>query len=257
MTSTETSGSGDLARTLDLLWDAGPRPSRGPKPGLTLERIVEAAIEVADSEGLAAVTMRRVATQLGTGTMSLYRYLPGKAELLDVMLDRVQEPVAEPAADGDWRAALEAMAHRGLALFRKHPWLVEVNQTRPVLGPSAVQGMEMFLTAIRPMGLPDRELISVIILIDGYVGSAARTQLFAQEAERTTGLTNQEFWDAQAPRLEVAMASGRYPVMSSLDDDAFDATFDHFDFGLQRILDGLEHHVAQRKKAHRGKHGAR
>ncbi|MGH1552145.1 TetR/AcrR family transcriptional regulator [Streptomyces sp. L7] len=88
----ESSGSGDIDRTLELLWDTGPRPSRGPKPGLSVDRIVDAAIRIADEEGLDAVSMRRVATDLGTGAMSLYRYVPGKAELLDLMLDRVRFP---------------------------------------------------------------------------------------------------------------------------------------------------------------------
>ncbi|WP_433580410.1 TetR/AcrR family transcriptional regulator [Nocardia brasiliensis] len=246
MTSMETSGSGDLARTLELLWDAGPRPSRGPKPGLTLDRIVAAAIEVADDEGLDAVTMRRVATQLGTGTMSLYRYLPGKAELLDLMLDRVYRPAEEPAPAAGWRAALEAVAYDSLALFQAHPWLIQVNQARPVLGPGAMEGMERVIARIRPMGVPDRELVAVIIMIDGYVAGAARSRVHAQEMERRTGLTDEQFWAAQAPVLDQAMASGRYPLMASLDDDAFGRTFDHFDFGLQRILDGLEHYLAQR-----------
>ncbi|MGO4423231.1 TetR/AcrR family transcriptional regulator, partial [Streptomyces sp. MCAF7] len=90
MTTTEHSGSGDISRSLELLWGTGERPSRGPKRGLTLERIVTAAIAVADAEGLAAVSMRRLSAELGTGTMSLYRYVPGKAELLDLMLDQVQ-----------------------------------------------------------------------------------------------------------------------------------------------------------------------
>ena len=126
MTSSgETSGAGDIVRTLELLWDGGPRPSRGPKPGLTLDRIVEAAVRIADEEGLGAVSMRRIATELGTGAMSLYRYVPGKAELLDLMLDRVQRPSENPAdlGDGTWRAALEAMARATLALYTRHPWL--------------------------------------------------------------------------------------------------------------------------------------
>ncbi|MBK3547134.1 TetR/AcrR family transcriptional regulator, partial [Streptomyces sp. MBT60] len=89
-------GSGDIARSLELLWGTGERPSRGPKPGLTLDRIVTAAVAVADAEGLAAVSMRRLSTELGTGTMSLYRYVPGKSELLDLMFDRV---LGEPFAD--------------------------------------------------------------------------------------------------------------------------------------------------------------
>jgi AcrR family transcriptional regulator len=245
---TQTSGSGDIVRTLELLWDTGRRPSRGPKPALSLDRIVEAAVRIADAEGLEAVSMRRVATELGTGTMSLYRHVPGKAELLDLMLDRVQRPSDNPAALGDsgWRAALEAMARATLDLYRRHPWLLQVNQSRPILGPSALDGMEKVLTRIRPMGLTDPELISAIIMVDGYVVGAARTQLYQQEAERRTGLTDAEFWQAQVPTLEKIMASGRYPVMASLSEDAFGPDFDHFEFGLQRILDGLEVLVAQR-----------
>ncbi|QWB24879.1 MULTISPECIES: TetR/AcrR family transcriptional regulator [Streptomyces] len=245
--STETSGSGDITRTLELLWDTGRRPSRGPKPTLTLDRIVEAAVQLADAEGLGGLSMRRVAAELGTGTMSLYRYIPGKNELLDLMLDRVQRPTGELAGPDDgWRAALEAVAHENLARYRRHPWLLQVNQSRPILGPSALDGMERILTRIRPMGLTDPELVSVIIMIDGYVVGAARTQVHEQEAERRTGLTDTEFWQAQVPVLEQVMASGRYPVMASLSEDAFGTDFDHFEFGLQRMLDGLDVVVARR-----------
>ncbi|MFJ5777573.1 TetR/AcrR family transcriptional regulator [Streptomyces sp. NPDC093094] len=246
---TQASGSGDIVRTLELLWDTGRRPSRGPKPSLSPERIVEAAVRVADAEGLEAVSMRRVATELGTGAMSLYRHVPGKAELLDLMLDRVQGPpqdlTATDPAEG-WRAALEASARGGLELYRRHPWLLQVNQSRPILGPSAMDGMEAVLTRIRPMGLSDVELVSVIVTLDAYVAGAARTRLYQQEAERRTGLTDAQFWEAQVPTLEKVMASGRYPVMASLSGDAFGPDFDHFEFGLQRILDGLEMLVSQR-----------
>ncbi|MDX3617249.1 TetR/AcrR family transcriptional regulator [Streptomyces europaeiscabiei] len=245
---TETSGSGDIVRTLQLLWDTGPRPSRGPKPGLTLDRIVEAAVRIADAEGLDAVSMRRVATELGTGAMSLYRYIPGKAELLDLMLDRVQRPSENTAdlGDGGWRSALEALGRATLALYQRHPWLLQVNQSRPILGPSALDGMEKVLSRIKSMGLTDPELVSVIIAVDGYVVGAARTQLYAQEAEHRTGLTDTEFWQAQAPVLEELMLSGRYPLLAGLSADAFGTDFDHFGFGLQRILDGLEVLVARR-----------
>lgn len=240
MSSTETSGSGDLTRTLELLWDSGPRPTRGPKPGLTLERIVEAAIAVADAEGLEAVTMRRVSTELGTGTMTLYRYLPGKGELLDLMLDRVNRPEDDWLPDSGWRATLEALAYSTLELYQRHPWLLAVNQSRPVMGPSAVEGMERILARIKPMGLSDRELLSVVLLVDSYVIGAARTQLYAQEAERRTGMTDTEFWETQAPVLEKAMASGKYPIMAGMAEDTFDPGYDHFGWGLRRLLDGLE-----------------
>lgn len=157
--------------------------------------------------------MRRVAAELGTGTMSLYRYLPGKAELLDLMLDRVQRPSENPAdlGDGSWRSALAAMGRATLALYQRHPWLLQVNQSRPILGPSALDGMEKVLTRIKPMGLSDPELVSAIIMIDGYVVGAARTQLYQLDAERRTGLTDTEFWEAQTPMLEKVLASGRFP----------------------------------------------
>ncbi|MFF5478987.1 TetR/AcrR family transcriptional regulator [Streptomyces sp. NPDC012935] len=255
---TETSGSGDIARTMELLWDTGRRPSRGPKPTLTLDQIVEAGVRVADAEGLESMSMRRVAAELGTGTMSLYRYVPGKAELLDLMLDRVQRPSENPAdlGDGGWRSALEAVGRATLDLYRRHPWLLQVNQSRPILGPSALDGMEKVLDRIKPMGLTDPELISAIIMIDGYVVGAARTQLYAQEAERRTGLTDAEFWQAQTPMLEKIMASGRYPLLASLDENTWGNEFDHFEFGLQRILDGLEVFVARRAGTAGGADGA-
>ncbi|MEG3627406.1 TetR/AcrR family transcriptional regulator [Streptomyces poriticola] len=257
-TGAETSGSGDITRTLELLWDLGPRPSRGPKPGLTLDRIVEAAVQVADAEGLEAVSMRRVATELGTGAMSLYRYVPGKGELLDLMLDRVQRPASGPGTalgDGTWRSALETLGRETLALYRRHPWLLHVNQSRPMLGPGALDGMEKVLAHIRPMGLTDPELVSALLLVDGYVVGAARTQIYQEEAERRSGLTTTEFFEAQNPVLERVMTTGRYPALMSLSEDTWSPEFDHFEFGLQRILDGLEMCVDRRRDQDTAVHG--
>ena len=249
--STESSGSGDIGRTLELLWDTGPRPSRGPKPGLSVDRIVDAAIRIADEEGLDSVSMRRVATDLGTGAMSLYRYVPGKAELLDLMLDRVRFPDSpnDGAGNGSWRAALESAAREALAVHRRHPWLLRVNQSRPLLGPRALATLEHLLARIRPMGLTDPELVSTVVMIDGYVVGAARTQVHQEEAARSTGLSDAEFYGAQVPALEKAMATGAYPTLASLSPDTFTAGFDHFEFGLGRILDGLEVVVQQQRAA--------
>ncbi|WP_430478615.1 TetR/AcrR family transcriptional regulator [Streptomyces sp. P11-1] len=260
-------GSGDIARTLELLWGTGDRPSRGPKPGLTLDRIVTAAIAVADAEGLSAVSMRRISTELGTGTMSLYRYVPGKAELLDLMLDRVLgEPLSaepdHPAADhpvpgghpvsadlsvpGDWRGAIDTMARTYLDNLGRHPWLLKINQARTVLGPSALRGLELSLTALRSMGLRDPELIGVIITVNSFVEGLARTRADAAEAVAQTGLSDEEFWENQRPYLERAMLSGAYPTMAGMSEDTFSADFDHFTFGLRRLIAGFEALVAER-----------
>lgn len=239
---------------MELLWGTGERATRGPKPGLTLDRIVTAAVELADAEGLAAVSMRRLSTELGAGTMSLYRHVPGRAELVDLMLDRVQGESArtpEPDAAGStpgWRKTVETAARDELALYQAHPWLLSVNQTRPVLGPGAVGGMEVMLAGIKDMGLSDPELISVIIMVSGYVSGVARTQVHAVEVQQVTGISDDEFWRAQEPMLSTVMNSGRYPLMAALSPEAFGPDFDHFEFGLQRLLDGLEVLVDQRTK---------
>ncbi|MFI6089282.1 TetR/AcrR family transcriptional regulator [Streptomyces sp. NPDC051218] len=251
MTSTngsETQRTGsDIARSLELLWGEGERPTRGPKPGLTLERIVTEAVRLADAEGLSAVSMRRLSTELGTGTMSLYRYVPGKGELIDLMLDRVYMPPADARPpSGGWREAAETYARETLVLYRAHPWLLQVNQARPVLGPGSVGGLELTLAGIKSMGLSDPELIGVIVMIEGYVTGVARTQVHEVEAVKKSGLTDEAFWEAQGPTLGRIMSSGRYPHLAELSDDAFGSQFDHFEFGLQRLLDGLDVLVARR-----------
>ncbi|MFJ9029129.1 TetR/AcrR family transcriptional regulator [Streptomyces sp. NPDC102274] len=264
MTSTQSTGSGNVARSLELLWGSGERPGRGPKPGLTLDRIVTTAVALADAEGLDAVSMRRLSTELGTGTMSLYRYVPGKAELIDLMLNHVQgetdasaESPAPAGSSADlgsgsgWRRAAEAMARAALALHQRHPWLLSVNQARPVLGPNTVSGLEKALSAIKGMGLTDPEMISVIVMVEGYVTGVARTHVHAIEVEKRSGITDEEFWQVQEPVLSKAMTSGVYPVMASLSMEAFSPEFDHFEFGLQRILDGLEV-LVERRAAERG-----
>ncbi|UFQ16363.1 MULTISPECIES: TetR/AcrR family transcriptional regulator [Streptomyces] len=239
----------DITRSLELLWGEGTRPARGPKPALTLDRIVTEAVRLADAEGLSAVSMRRLSTELGAGTMSLYRYVPGKGDLLDLMLDRLfAPPEDEEPWTGGWREGVETYARETLVLYRRHPWLLHVNQARPVLGPGAVGGLERTLARIRPMGLTDPELVGVIVMVEGYVTGVARTQVHEMEAVRKTGLSDQAFWEAQAPALEKIMMSGRYPVLAALSEDAFGPDFDHFEFGLQRLLDGLDVLVARRQE---------
>lgn len=251
MARTETGGSGNIKLSLKLLWGGGERPSRGPRPGLTLDRIVAAAVGIADAEGLDAVSMRRLSTALDVGTMSLYRYVPGKAELLDLMLERVQREALEadqddPTAESGWREAVESLARGYLEHYRRHPWLLRVNQARTVMGPSSLRSLEVALTRLQGMGLSDPELISLIISMQSFAGGIARTEIDADEAAKETGLSHEEFWQEQRPYLERAMESGQFPMMAALAEDTFSEDFDHFAFGLRRFLDGLEALVAER-----------
>jgi AcrR family transcriptional regulator len=248
--TTEHSGSGDIHRSLALMWDLDQKPTRGPKPTLTLDRIVTAAIQIADAEGLEALSMRRVAEALGVGTMSLYRYVPGKAELLDLMLDRISAPDPSVASLGDdWRTAMETLGRGMWQLYLRHPWLPFVDQSRPLLGPNSLDGFEFALHGLDDSGLTSQQKVNAIGIIEAFVSSAARTHNNAVTAEQRTGLTTEEFWEAQGPVIDKAMSTGRYPLIATLDEDAFAATGkEFFEFGLRCLLDGLEALVERRQE---------
>ncbi len=138
------------------------------------------------------------------------------------------------------------MARTYLDNLGRHPWLLKINQARTVLGPSALRGLELSLTALRSMGLRDPELIGVIITVNSFVEGLARTRADAAEAVAQTGLSDEEFWENQRPYLERAMLSGAYPTMAGMSEDTFSADFDHFTFGLRRLIAGFEALVAER-----------
>jgi AcrR family transcriptional regulator len=247
----EHSGGGNISRSLALMWGYDDKSgARGPKPRLTLEAIIDQAVAVADAEGLDALSMRRVASDLGVGTMSLYRYLPGKEELLDLMLERVGALDEGADLGDDWREAMRAMGTGLWQLYTQHPWLPLVDQTRPLLGPNALRGFDLAVGSLSATGLSDQEKVGVIGIIDAFAQSAARSANAVAVAERLTGVSNEEFWKAQEPVLIAAMETGDYPHVASLDDDAFDMPGEAFyEFGLQRLLDGIEVLVDGRRPA--------
>jgi len=252
--TTEFSGGGDPARSIALLWGTRKEPSRGPKQGLTVERIVAAAVAVADADGLAALSMRRVAERLGVGTMSLYTYVPAKAELIDVMLDRVLGEVDRPhEVAGGWRERLARIAHDNWALYQRHPWLLQVATARPPLGPNVFAKYEYELGALEGVGLTDLEMDATITLLNGYVHGAARGAVEASQVSRRTGLTDAQWWEVSAPLLAQVVDGDRYPLggrVGTAAGEAHGAAGDPegaFAFGLDRILDGLEVLIAGRR----------
>ena len=257
--ATEHSGGGDPARTMALLWGRQKRPSRGPKPGLSVGEVVGAAIGVADAEGLPALSMRRVAERLGISTMSLYTYVPGKGELIDVMLDSVLGETAEPGnMAGGWRERLELVAKENWALYLRHPWPLQVAATgRPPLGPNTIAKYDRELRAIDGIGLTEVEMDSVLALILGHVESAAQGAVEATQAEDRTGKTDDEWWSANAPLLEKVFDPERYPIAARVGaaaGAAYGAAYDPehaLKFGLHRILDGVEALVRSRQEKDR------
>lgn len=249
----EYTGKGDPARSLALLWRTSERTSRKGKPDLSVDRIVRAAIEVADAEGLPALSMRRVAEKLGVGTMSLYTYVPGKPELLDVMLDTVYGETARPEdVQGGWRARLTQIAKENWALYLRHPWLLQVATSRPVLGPNVTAKYDYELRAVEGIGLTDVEMDSVITLVTGFVHGTARGAVEAAQAESQTGMTDEQWWTAHAPFLSRIADTTRFPTASRVGQatgEELGSAYspEHaFEFGLQRVLDGIEALVSRR-----------
>jgi AcrR family transcriptional regulator len=229
-----------------LLWRTHERPNRGGKSGLSVDRIVSAAIEIADADGLAALSMRRVAEHLGVGTMSLYTHVPGKGELIDVMLDTVIGEVDMPDdVPGGWRARLESIARANWALYHRHPWILQVSTGRPPLGPNVIAKYDYELRAVDGIGLDDVEMDSVITLVGGHAEGAARFALEASQAEQRTGVTDEQWWSASAPILSRVFDASRYPTAARVGaaaGEAYGAAYDiehAFEFGLQRVLDGI------------------
>ncbi|QXJ20384.1 TetR/AcrR family transcriptional regulator [Actinomadura graeca] len=249
--TTEFSGTGDPKRSLELLWGVQDRPRRGPKPRLSVDAIVRAAVGIADAEGLDALSMRRIADELGVATMSIYTYVPGKAELIDVMLDRAVGGLTPPSAPS-WRARLEHIARDNWALFHRHPWMLQVAVARPPMGPNMLAKYEYELRAIEGVGLTDLEMDAVVALVTGFAESAARVSVNAAEAERRSGVSDLEWWEATAPLLERLIDPADYPVggrvgtAAGQEYNAAVAPDRAFEFGLARILDGIETLIASR-----------
>lgn len=257
----EHTGRGDPVRTMALLWGRDVPAGRGPKAKLTLERIVGAAVEVADAEGLAGLSMRAVAERLGVGAMSLYTHVPGKAELLDVMVDAVfgelrPDPAPTGAArGGSWRDTLERSARADLAAFRRHPWALQVGLGRSALGPNELDHYEADLAALDGAGLAPRAQRSAVALVFDYVRGAAHAVVDAETAPAATGLSDDEWWSGRQDLVDEVLRPERFPVCRRLaDEGAFHPVdedrpyllamaLEDFEFGLARVLDGLAAHL--------------
>lgn len=241
----------DPTRVLDLLWGASARPSRS---GLGVASITEQAVRLADDRGLAAVTMRTVAGRLGVGTMSLYTHVPGKPELLELMLDRVlgtvHPPDDRPADQPDWRDAVRLIARRNWDLHLAHPWTLEADPGSRAVGPNLLAKYEAELRPLDRIGLTDLEMDLSLSLVLGHVSSAARWRLGLTGVRERSGQSDTEWWTQVSPALQKVMQPGRFDLAQRVGTAAglaYDATADPeqvLEFGVARIIDGISAHIA-------------
>lgn len=235
--------------SIELAWGLRGQGARGPKRGLTLERIVAAGIDVAARDGLEAVSMAGVAHELGAGTMSLYRYVSSKDELLTLMVDTALGPPdsgAERSVQG-WRAGLDAWGRGVRRAYNEHPWTLKVPITAPPLGPNNVAWMERALSAMGDTPLSEPEKLSTLLLLSGFVrnhatltADLASGAAAAPPAATYGAILSQLADEATFPAVHRAIAAG------SLDDEEEDFEPD-FEYGLARILDGIEALIARKR----------
>src|ERR1700733_12411948 len=266
---TADAGSADTARPvqsappaplppgLDLLWGRRGRGQRGPKPGLSVDAIVAAAMQIADAEGLEAVSMAHVADQLGFTTMSLYRHGTSKEELLQLMWNGSAQGAEELVITGDdWRSRLRMWAMVQREMIDRHPWITQMPMAAPPMAPNSLTFVERGLEAMDDSGLPDADKLRVIGLISSYTLSEGRMAHDAARAARqaqagATGTEPLPAWTWEGLVREVADEQ-TYPRLhrlawsASIGDDptGFDEQ-EEFRFGLDRILDGVEVLIAR------------
>jgi len=234
-----------LARALPGVGTVVAAPARPTEAAPDRDRVVRAAVAIADAEGLTGLSMRRLAGALGMPTMSLYRHLAGKEELLLFMMEAVFAddalPELSPRTDG-WRACVEALARLQWTMYRRHPWLAQaISFTRPLLAPRAMAHTEWTMRALDGHGLAPDVLFLAAVTVANYVrGTAVNIEEEAQ-AEQETGLDEEQWMDTQQSRLGEILGSGAYPLMArAVADENLEFDVDRLmEFGLQRLLDGL------------------
>ncbi|MGA5703611.1 TetR/AcrR family transcriptional regulator C-terminal domain-containing protein [Peterkaempfera bronchialis] len=230
-----------------------PPASRRERPGgpdLTRERIVRAAVECADAEGLAALSMRRVAAEFGVATMTLYHYVPGKDELVLLMADAAlgEQRLPDVPPPG-WRARLELLARLQWAVYRSHPWLASViSMTRPQPLLNGIPHTEWALAALDATGLPPDDVLHAAVSLIGYVRGTAVSLETEAEARRDTGLTDQEWLEHEEQSWNETMVAAFPRLARFTTGSEVDLTLDSvFEFGLRRLLDGLAVLIGQRR----------
>ncbi|MEV4611076.1 TetR/AcrR family transcriptional regulator C-terminal domain-containing protein [Kitasatospora sp. NPDC049258] len=234
---------------------AVPRASRtdGPPSGRRTDgpaeestarrRLVRAGIAIADAEGAAALTMRRLAAELGTSAMSLYRHVQNRDQLLALMVDAAyaRAPLPTPAPP-HWRSRLELSARAQWRLYQEHPWLAAtMNLARPLLAPNGMRHVEWALAALEGLGLDADTRMHAAVSLFGFVRGCAVDLAAEQEVGRTSGVTGDQWMQVQEARMAALLSDGTYPAFTAARaDPGLDLSGESlFTFGLDRHLDGL------------------
>ncbi|WP_433373176.1 TetR/AcrR family transcriptional regulator [Actinoplanes sp. CA-142083] len=232
---------------MDLLWGSPAPRSRGPRPVLSVEQIASAAVEIADAEGLAAVTMKRVADRFGFTAMSLYRYVPGRSELVSLMIDAAlgqAPPISEAPSAGrrdgagdegeGWQPALIGWATDLYAVFHRHPWLATATMEARPIGPKELSWLEAAVGVLATTRLTGPERVDAALVIIGHIRSQVQAEagIAAGEGARLAGELRGMLREhaGDFPALAEAAGEGAFGPNDN----------DGFAFGLRCIVGGLD-----------------
>lgn len=250
-------GQGEVKRTMALLWRVPKdKVSPGPKQALTVDEIVDAAISLADAEGMNAVSMRTVGKLLGRSGMALYTYVPSKSELVDLMYDRAlgELPTEYDLSEG-WRSAVVAWADDYWAFLLRHPWVLQVSTARPVLGPNEFASIDTLVRLLDGIGLPALKQRRSVGTLANFVRGAAQMIAETRQAPGATGVSDDDWWYARSAALQeiVPDLDERFPSVARVEAEGAtpaeqcDETpylereaRETFKAGLVVILDGIE-----------------
>lgn len=236
-----------LRKRSELLWEARTPSSRGPKPGLTPEDVIVAAMTIADEEGvLSAVSMHAVAARLGFTTMALYRYFPGKEAIYDAIIDAGLGRPPSPVPGDDWRAEITRWAHARREMLCARPWIAELPFVAAPHGPNWLAWIEALGAPIRRLGLGPEEVGQMISVVDGYVRGASDTSISLARA-RMRGITEGEWAAAVGADLGRAIGDPRFPtfewILTAPREGPGRSMEESFGFGLERVLAGIAAYV--------------
>lgn len=223
-------------------------PRRGAAPAYSRESIARAAIGVADQQGIDAVTMRRVASELGTGAMSLYRYVDSKNALYDVMIDEMLTQLGPGHGRapyeqlcGDWRADLRTIARGNRSLQLAHPWFPRLTAIRPAMGPNMLDVIETSMSALDGLGLGVDDMMEICNLVLNWVTGFVQDELGRLRTQRDTGLSEAELQQSQVPYIEGVLAEGKHPYLNRIVHEAAHRSADErFERALDRLIAGIE-----------------
>lgn len=234
----------DEGAVQSLLWARPPRASRGPLPAHSRERIAEAAVKIAGAEGIDAVSMRRVAAEIGTRATSLYRYVRSKEELLDLMVDLVTGEAGVPRPSGDWRPDLRGIAHHMRAVVKRHPWMISISVFRSPLGPNSLAMTEAMLRVLDGHGLDADGMFVIATALSTFTRGYAAGEIAERQAELRSGLGREQWMQSQAQYVAMIREAGAHPLFMRIVEEArapHDPRLEQhgFDQGLECLLDGI------------------